>query len=571
EYLSVLKTLEYGSASADTDRDERVISVYVSNGCTTSEVAYATISFDSTSGNNGGDDSDDDSEDDPDGDTDDDTYETKEIVLNEDGTDEISIDLDTGSLKINGVEVPLDDANYSHVNFQNILPTNKLQLVLPQLGFGDSEPGSGESGGTNRNALILGGGGSEIDWSKYNLPQIDTSLFTHIQYVIRDEATVVNLNGTDGNDIFFFQDEIVTFTTSDEKIYTVTGGKIFVVDGVAGSNRAVIYDTPEQDCVIFEDGKVTFTGGKNTKLAISIYGFTSVDVVSYYGGGDKAVFVNGDSNEVILDERLSHWYEVRTVNDAENLDRTSARNIQWFTAKGFNETIVVCSESKENKVFLNGGAGQNYILVQPDFVTATNEFNTFKHSIIGNAIIELCGDVFAKSSPNVYYQGVDAENGPLSFNLLVKGGNHVENVAVEKEEFLNSDAGELSANEQPDLSGANAGFNNEQNHADSSSGNVNNEANSSFTQLPSTENWRPLGKVIIPDLIFIELYYESVLNEREPYNTSDSNFNTYLESKESRKSPGINEFELGLEYEQSEKKETGKANDKINDVLANFT
>lgn len=316
-----------------------------------------------------------------------------EIQLNPQNNDVITVDLFNDVLWYNGIDMPLQYSDYDAIRFQGVAPHHVLQFIVPEQwypgGF-DVDPDNvlipgGNSGGGNS-----GGGGN-----------IDIDDFQHIEYIVTDPKSVVRIQGTDGDDMFDFEDGMARLITSTGRVFTVQNGKIFDVQGNGGNDKAYIFDTRYSDDVRFGSDTVNFLGGGDTGYDISVSGFNVVDVTSLYGGSDKVYVVNENDSSTYLNDRLVRRVEFDAVQNVE-------RN---YYARNMSETVLTCTDTTDSTIYLEGGTQPNQVYITPGQLIATDLYRTYYHVIYGNAKIRWIENPTRSNAPVVFYDtpaGVDA-------------------------------------------------------------------------------------------------------------------------------------------------------------------
>lgn len=279
--------------------------------------------------------------------------------LDPDGDEELLIDLLEGKIEYDGVEIFADlwdEFEYSRIGFENVSPNHVVTII---------------GGGSGSSGSVI------IDPEKPTIPEefppIDLDPFTYVEYLITDPSQTVVLQGTSGNDVFEFLDGVATFRTSAKKIITVRGGKIFEVNGNGGDDRALIYDTVYSDHVTMATDQVQFLGGGDSGYLLDVYDFNTVDLSSYYGGGDT-VLMQGAGSAAYLDD----WQ----VQRVEKLGDSGA--VRRYSATGFYETVI--DQTLKNgfsPVYITGSDKQDFLYVTPGNIQANDSRDSYRFSVIG--------------------------------------------------------------------------------------------------------------------------------------------------------------------------------------------
>ena len=287
-----------------------------------------------------------------------------DIIFDGDGDDEfIIVDPFHRTLQYAGVYMPSDYLDYDNIGFQNV-PGNYYIIIITPDNFGD---------------LVVDP--TDPDFPEFpDFPVIDISEFEKIEYEITDDSTVVQLQGSAEDDVFYFKDGVATFTVpSLSKHYTVRGAKILNVDGGGGLDYGLIYDTKEQDHLDFGSDSIFFAGGGDTGYRITLDDFTWGAVYSYYGGNDVATVTNANGSRVFLSSDSIQRVQFDSDRDV---------NRQYF-ARGFYDTTVYNSGEEDNRIVLGGSTGRDIVSITPEKTVALDEKGTYIHTIYGKTQIEL--------------------------------------------------------------------------------------------------------------------------------------------------------------------------------------
>ena len=324
-----------------------------------------------------------------------------EIGLTPGEDDVIKIDYENNWLWYNGFELPVRFADYNGFRFLNVEPTHLLQIVVPS--------------GNDSTAYF------DIDPDNPQIPgsTIQIGDFTKYEYVIEDESTIVRVHGTTGDDLFDFQNSIASLTTSTKKIFSISGGKIFEVYSNGGEDKALIFDTEYDDMVRFESHKAFFFGGGDTKLNISVYDFSRVDVSSIYGGGDSVYVVNTNNNIASLDERLVRRIEY----DADN-----QRN-ETYCTWGITEAFVFGTNQGNSIIYLWSDSKESELQATPGKLVSTDKAESYKHTIYGYADVRWKGSSQFDGALTLYYDGMAAEQSPVWSQDSTEGVFYIPNEA----------------------------------------------------------------------------------------------------------------------------------------------
>ncbi len=307
-----------------------------------------------------------------------------ELELDPTREDVVRIDYENDILQYNGIDLPIRFGDYDGFRFLNVGPDHLLQIVV--------------RGGNDDTTKYF-----DIDSDNPSIPGsgIDASGFTRYEYFIDDDATVVRMHGTAGDDRFDFRNSIAELTTSTKKIITVRQGKVFEIYGNGGYDTAMILDTRYDDTVRFESGKAVFLGGGDTRLNVSVYDFNRVDVDSVHGGEDTVYIVNSDDTTVYLDERLN-----RRIEYDPRLLRSDA-----YCTWGFVNAKVIRSGESGGPVYL-WGTYDAELRATPGRLVSTTPTGAYKHTVDGYADIRWKGAGNQDGMLSIYYEGDAATESP---------------------------------------------------------------------------------------------------------------------------------------------------------------
>ncbi len=298
-----------------------------------------------------------------------------EIVLDPNIAGEIVFNQQDGYIEYQGIRVPFEPTFYPNIGFQNIGSGHVLKFVV-------SSNTAEFLIDTNRPTVPLGG------------VEVDIDGFSHLEYVVSDESTVVQILGTPEKDTFYFRDGVAVFTASNSREHTVRNGKVFEIEGGGGEDQGLIFDTPYQDYATFDHDQIGFFGGGETNYKIFVEHFRWFEITSYYGGYDIITLVNRDGSTAELDERLV----IRTETDP------LGEPVACYFTRGFSNVFVLNQGEAENTVILGGGKGDNICFVSPGQINATNRLQTYYHTVLGGTNIQLKNEDPRNRSFSLFYE-----------------------------------------------------------------------------------------------------------------------------------------------------------------------
>ncbi len=298
-----------------------------------------------------------------------------EIVLDPDAAGEIVFNQQDGYLEYQGIRAPLDPTFFPNIGFQNVGSGHVLKFVIP-----------------NDAAEFL------IDTNRPTVPlgdiEVDIDGFSHVEYVVSDESTVVQIQGTPEKDTFYFRDGVATFTASNNREHLIRSGKIFEIEGGGGEDQGLIFDTPYQDYATFDHNQIGFFGGGDSDYKIFVEHFRWFEITSYYGGYDIITLVNRDGSTAELDERLV----IRTETDS------LGEPVGCYFTRGFSNVFVLNQGEAENTVLLGGGRGSNTYFISPGQINATNQLQTYHHTVLGATNVQLKNEDSRNRSFSLFYE-----------------------------------------------------------------------------------------------------------------------------------------------------------------------
>lgn len=317
-----------------------------------------------------------------------------QIQLDPNNNDRVTIDRMNNMLQYNGVNIPVQFADYDNIWFQNVAPNHVLQIVVPD---------QGQSGIFELNPEIPGENG--------NLGNVNIDDFQRIEYIVSNSSNVVRLLGTQGDDRFDFEDGIAQWTTSNGKIFTIRNGKIFDVQGNGGIDKAYIFDTQYSDIIQFGSQTANFLGGGSTGYDISVCDFAIVDISSFYGGLDTIYIVNENDSSTFLNERMIRRSEFDATRGVERI----------YYARGVAEAILSNAENSDSTIYLEGGLGENAVYITPGQLISTDEQRSYYHVIYGEAKIEWIEKAFRSNTPKIFYNAPSEVNYPYWIDEIEQG------------------------------------------------------------------------------------------------------------------------------------------------------